>query len=274
MPNASATYSMSVADFEMNLSDSSPNGTAPGQKTLLLVHGFPLDRQMWQEQIEPLSKVARVIVPDLRGFGQSTPGAQTISMEQLADDLAALLDVLHVTAPVVLCGLSMGGYVAWQFWLRHSERLAGLILCDTKAAADTAEAAAGREKMAQQVLEQGSQVAATAMLPKLFDAKTAEKNPAAVELIQNTMLSTAPETVAAALKAMAVRQNFTPRLPEIRVKTLVVVGETDAIATPAEMSAMAQAIPQAEYVVIAGAGHMSPLEQPAAFNAAVEKFLA
>jgi 3-oxoadipate enol-lactonase len=263
-----------VSDFEMNLSDSGDGVATPGQKTLLLVHGFPLDRRMWHEQIESLSKVARVIVPDLRGFGKSTPGGQTISMERLADDLAALLDGLPVTEPIVMCGLSMGGYVAWQFWLRHAERLSGLILCDTKSAADTAEAAANREKVAQQVLEQGSSVIAEAMLPKLFHEKTAERNSVAVKLMQEVMLNTAPATVAAAQRAMAVRQNVTPRLGEMNLPTLVIVGEKDAISPPAEMQTIADSLPQAEFVVVPEAGHMSPLENPAVFNAAVEKFLA
>src|SRR6476660_4012548 len=135
---------------------------------LLLVHGFPLDHSMWDGQLDGLAGSYRVIGPDLRGFGSSdvTPG--TVTMEQLADDMAALLDALKVSEPVAFCGLSMGGYVAWQFALRYRARLAKLLLCDTRAVADSAEAAAGRLKTAEKVLAEGAGVAADALIPKLF----------------------------------------------------------------------------------------------------------
>ena len=144
---------------------------------LLLVHGFPLDHSMWNAQIEALGRQWRAIAPDLRGFGASqvTPG--TGSMEQMADDLAALLDTLQVTEPVVLIGLSMGGYVAFQFLRRHAHRLRALVLCDTRAVPDTAEGAAGRHKLAAQVLEQGAAPVADAMLPKLFGPQCASPIP-------------------------------------------------------------------------------------------------
>ncbi|MGE3777939.1 MAG: alpha/beta fold hydrolase, partial [Pirellulaceae bacterium] len=125
---------------------------------LLLVHGFPLDHTMWQKQLDDLSQVCRVVAPDLRGFGRSevTPGM--VSMGQFADDLAALLDALQISEPMIFCGLSMGGYVAWQFWRRHRSRLRGLILCDTRSVADSPEAAAGRRTTADKVVAQGPQV--------------------------------------------------------------------------------------------------------------------
>ena len=135
---------------------------------LLLVHGFPLDHSMWAGQMEVLAQDYRVIAPDLRGFGQSSSTSGTLTMETMADDLAKLLDVLNVTEPIVFCGLSMGGYVAMQFWKRHPQRLRGLVLCDTRAMGDTPEAAANRQAMAEKVIKEGSQVAADAMLPKLF----------------------------------------------------------------------------------------------------------
>src|SRR5689334_18519351 len=111
---------------------------------LLLVHGFPLDHTMWRGQIDALSKTHRVLAPDLRGFGKSSPVGgddAVLTMAQLADDLATMLTALQITEPVTFCGLSMGGYVAWQFAARHTGLLRRLILCDTKAAADTKEAA-------------------------------------------------------------------------------------------------------------------------------------
>ena len=104
---------------------------------LLLVHGFPLDHTMWAAQIEAISSRCRVIAPDLRGFGRSPPAGERTTMEQFADDLAGLLDAIGISEPVVYCGLSMGGYIGWQFWRKHANRLRGLILCDTRATADS-----------------------------------------------------------------------------------------------------------------------------------------
>src|SRR5687768_11766912 len=147
---------------------------------LLLVHGFPLDHSMWRGQLTALAGTHRVIAPDLRGFGGSSVTTGAVTMEQYSDDLAGLLDALSIAEPVVFCGLSMGGYVAWQFALRHRVKLSKLILCDTRAIADTREAAEGRLKTAEKVLAEGASVVADAMLPKLFAPETATKHPALI----------------------------------------------------------------------------------------------
>ena len=141
---------------------------------LALAHGFPLDHSMWKYQIEYFSKRTRVVAFDLRGFGQSTGGSENCTMADYADDCAAALMALGYEEPVVFCGLSMGGYVAWQFWKRHRQMLAGLILCDTRAAADTEEVARGRRRMAFDVLARGSHFVADAMLPRLMAPQTFE----------------------------------------------------------------------------------------------------
>src|SRR5262245_44856236 len=240
---------------------------------LVLVHGYPLDHSMWQHQINGLSDLCRVIAPDLRGFGASdvTPG--TMTMEQLADDVAALLDTLKVIEPVVFCGLSMGGYAAWQFALRYRGRLARLILCDTRAVADSAEAAAGRLKTADKVLAEGSSVVADAMLPKLFAPQTAPKNPALVAATKDVMVKTSPAGIAAALRGMAERPDVSGRLHEFDIPALVLCGQHDVISQPAEMQTIAAALPKGRYVEIAAAGHMAPLEEPAAVNRAITDFL-
>nr|HPM85389.1 alpha/beta hydrolase [Candidatus Anammoximicrobium sp.] len=148
---------------------------------VLLVHGFPLDHTMWQPQLEALAGEAHVVAPDLRGFGASDAGGETVSMEDYADDLAALLDARTIQEPVVFCGLSMGGYIAWQFWQRHRARLRGLILCDTRAAADTPEAAANRLATADRVLREGPSPVLQAMLPKLVAESMAKAGPEVVE---------------------------------------------------------------------------------------------
>jgi 3-oxoadipate enol-lactonase len=240
---------------------------------VLLVHGFPLDHSMWNAQIDRLSRDYRVLAPDLRGFGRSgvTPG--TVSMATMADDLAKMLDALQITESVVLCGLSMGGYVAFQFWRKYSDRLRALLLCDTRAVADTPEAAAGRLATAERAVKEGSAVVGEAMLPKLFAEATFKNNPAVIEQTRHVMAASPPEGVAAALRGMASRPSVQADLPRIALPTLVIVGEHDAISSPEEMRAIAAGIPGAEFQIIAGAGHMSPCEAPAEFNAALEDFL-
>ena len=241
---------------------------------LLFVHGFPFDHSMWRAQLAEFARTHLVIAPDLRGFGQSTVTPGTVSMAQFADDLAGLLDSLHVAEPVTFCGLSMGGYIAWAFVERHLARLHSLILCDTRAVADTADAAAGRLKTADEVLSRGPEVLARAMLPKLVAAGTSQRAPELVEELRQTMLRAAPEGIAAALRGMAARPDRQALLPTIRVPTLVIVGEDDIISPAAEMRSLAEAIPGARFAEIPQAGHMAPLENPAAVNDALRSFLA
>lgn len=242
---------------------------------IVLVHGFPLDHTMWCEQVDHLAASRQVIVPDLRGFGESAPvAADEVSMETFADDLAGLLDELHVTEPVCLCGLSMGGYIAFAFVRKYPERLSSLILCDTKASADDEAAGRMREQTALKVLEHGPGFLAEAMAEKLFSDETRREQPELVRGIQSTIQHTARESVAAASRGMAARPDSTALLSTIDLPTLVIVGQQDAITTSQEMRAMAVALPQATFVEVADVGHMAPLEAPNAVNAAIDHFLA
>jgi len=240
---------------------------------LLLAHGYPLDYSMWRGQVDGLADTWRVIAPDLRGFGASDATPGTVTMQQMADDLAALLDALAIQEPVVFCGLSMGGYVAWQFALRHRARLTQLILCDTRAIADSAEAAAGRVKTAEKVLAEGSAVAADALLPKLFAPATYQQQPQIVEVTRQVILRTKPDGIAAALRGMAQRPDVTIQLNGIEVPALLICGQHDGISPPDEMRGIAAQMPNARFVEIAAAGHMAPLEQPDAVNRAFREFL-
>ncbi len=242
-------------------------------KPILFVHGFPLDHRMWIAQLAALPPGWRAIAPDLRGFGASGVTSGTVSMRQMADDLAALLDALGVDQPIVYCGLSMGGYVAWPFWKQHGRRARALVLCDTRAAADSPEAAQGRKKMSEHVLRAGTSIVADAMLPKLFAPASLERLPEPVERIRETILATDPQGIVAALAGMAARPDFTGELPNIRVPTLVVVGEHDSISTVDEMRTIAHAIPGAQLEIIPEVGHMAPVESPTAFNAVLVRFL-
>jgi len=244
-----------------------------GGLPILLVHGFPLDHTMWDAQVEVLSGRFRVIAPDLRGFGQSGVAAGTVTMDQFADDLAALVDALGMHERVVLCGLSMGGYIAFAFCRKYAARLRGLVLCDTRATADTPEAAAGRWETAQRVLREGTAPLADTMLPKLLAPATLAKRPAIVAALRKMILASDPRGIAAALRGMAERPDSTPLLTEIACPTLVLAGQEDALSPVDEMQALARQIPSAQFVTISGAGHLPPLEQPAETTAAIEGFL-
>jgi 3-oxoadipate enol-lactonase len=250
------------------------NGRDHGRgPTLLLVHGFPLDHTMWAGQINELADTHRVLAPDLRGFGASTVTAGTVTMEQMADDLACLLDALDIRDPVTFCGLSMGGYIAWQFVRRHRAKVARLILCDTRAQADTDQAAAARRETAERVLVDGPGFLADAMIDKLFAPSTHVDHPERIQATRNTIGNTDPHGIAAAARGMAQRPDVTGMLPDIDVPALVLCGQHDAISTVAEMRQIAAAIPTARFVEIPAAGHMAPLENPHKVNQAIRSFL-
>ncbi len=258
---------LAVRDTRLSVFD---DGQGP---SVLFVHGFPLDHSMWIEQLSALAADYRVIAPDLRGFGGSAPGEGVLSMEQLADDCAALLEALDIREPITFVGLSMGGYVAWQFVRKHASRLGKLVLCDTRAAADTPAGVETRLKMAEHVLTHGTAAVAEAMPLKIFGQHTLEHRDDRVESIRAVIRNTRPETIAAAQRGMAARSDATSLLPLIRVPTLVIVGEEDTISPRAEMQAIAASIPGARYQLISQAGHMAPLEQPGQVNRALRDFL-
>ena len=236
---------------------------------VLFVHGFPLSRRLWQHLVGPLQDRYTLIMPDFRGMGDSDATAAA-TMADYADDLAGLLDAIGENRRVVVVGLSMGGYIAFEFFRRHGERVRALVLADTKADADTPEAAKGRLETAEKVKAGGSAVVAEAMTPKLF-AKSADK--ALIEEWRGVMAATKPEGVVAALSALASRPDSTGTLGQIRVPTLIVVGEEDGITPPASSKAMHDGILGSKLEIISGAGHMTPVEKPREFVAAMRSFL-
>ena len=241
---------------------------------LLMVHGYPFDHTLWQPQMGVLSDIAQVIAPDLRGFGKSDAPEGVCTMAAYADDLAALLDTLKIERAVV-CGLSMGGYIALAVWKKYASRVRGLILVDTRAGADSPAARQGRLDMVEQVKQHGSKPAADAMLPRLLTEATRQSRPDLVELARAMMLRQSPGGIIGAQLGMSERPDSTPILPTINVPTLAVFGDQDVI-TPAETEgrSLAAAIPGAELVIIPNAGHLANLEQPKVFNAAIRKFWA
>lgn len=239
---------------------------------LVLVHGFPLDREMWVPQLEGLSAAAHVIAPDLPGFGKSIPGLMS-TIDAAATTIAEFLTAVGITEKVVLGGLSMGGYIAMAFARQFPDRLRGLILADTKAEPDDDAAKAGRAKTMALAEEKGAAAVIEGMLPKVLGAATHEVRPAIVEEVRRIGSRQQPGSIRAALAALRDRPDARPGLTAIAVPTLVIVGDQDAITPPANAETIASAIQGAKLAVIPAAGHLSNLESPAAFNDAVKLFL-
>lgn len=245
-----------------------------GDDVLVLLHGFPLNQEMWKHQVSELSKTHRVIVPDLRGHGGTEVTKGTVTMAEMAQDVAALMDHLEITTPMSLGGLSMGGYVAFEFYSQFPDRVNKLLLFDTRAVADTETVARARKMMAAQVVVSGASMAADAMLPKLVSQSTKDEQPEIVAELQDVILSTDPEAIAATQRGMAERRDMTAQLSSMDIPTLVLCGSEDTISPPDEMRSIANAMPNAQFVEIANAGHLAPLEQPGPVNEAVCSFLA
>jgi 3-oxoadipate enol-lactonase len=239
--------------------------------TLLLVHGFPLDRRLWSSQLSGLASQVRVVAPDLRGHGRSDVPPGPYTMEGHADDLAVLLDHLKIRRAVV-AGLSMGGYVAFAFWRRHPERVRALILADTRAEPDSVVARAGRDAAIAQVQQAGAAAYVEEMLPRLL-APGSLANPAIAGVAREIMAAQPVAGIVGALGGLRDRADSRPTLPTITVPTLVLAGEADALTPPSDGQAMAAVIPGAHLTRIPAAGHLSPLENPRAFNSAVRAFL-
>jgi 3-oxoadipate enol-lactonase len=234
---------------------------------LVLLHAFPLDRRMWSEELARLSRNRRVVAVDLRGFGDS-PLWGTPSVDDFADDVARLLDALGVPMASLL-GLSMGGYVALATVARHRGRVASLLLADTRAAGDGEVARAARDSTLQTLKRDGAAPFVTGVPARLLSPHADD----GLRLRVRDLCCERVETLASATRALRDRPDRTELLARIDVPALVICGGEDTIATPTETRAMAAAIPDAEYVEIAGAGHLSNLEAPDRFDDAVARFL-
>lgn len=238
---------------------------------LVLVHGFPVDCRMWEAQVSELSSRWRVIAPDLRGFGRSA-SSDPFTIESLADDVHRLLVEIDAL-PCVLGGFSMGGYVALSYFVKYSDTLKGLILVDTKAAADTPQQKEGRAKMAELARTRGAGAVADEMVPKQLSGETPQKRPGVAAALYRLMEQCPPATIEHALMAMRDRRDRSASLSDIRLPTLMIVGDNDSITPPDIARGMQRQIAGSELEIIRGAGHMSPMEQPAQVNRAIERFL-
>ena len=239
---------------------------------VVLLHPFPAHHKVWLSAAELLAGRYRLILPDLRGHGASSPGAGPATMEKHAADLLRLCDTCGV-ARATFAGVSIGGYILFEFWRRHRDRVSALILCDTRAGADTDEARANRLKAAEDVERQGPVSFIDSMVPKLLGDTTRTTRPDLVERARKMMLEMPVAGIAAVQRGMAARPDSIADLKTINVPTLVLVGSEDVLTPLSEAELMQRQIAGSRLAVIPRAGHYSVFEQHEAAGKAIREFL-
>jgi len=240
---------------------------------LLFVHGYPLNHLIWEPQLNNLGDLVHMIAPDLRGHGESDPVPGPYSMELLADDLAALLDALEIRQKVIVCGLSMGGYVALAFWRKYADRMRALILTATRAAPDTPEGKAARDQAAEAARLNGIETVIEGLLPRMFAPASLEENPALVEQVGGIMRRTSIAGVLGDLAGMRDRPDSRPDLPHINLPVLILHGQDDQIVPVHEAREMRAALPDGRLQLIPRAGHLLNMEHRGLFNTAIRSFV-
>jgi len=240
---------------------------------VLLVHGFPLNRQMWQAQVAPIAQAGyRVIAPDLRGFGASDAPPGDYSMDVFADDLVALLDALDIQRAAV-CGMSMGGYILLDLLERYPGQVSAAGFIATKSSADDEAGRARRSAMAAQAESLGANPIIKNFAELLFAPETMHSNPELIAQVTAWMRATPPSALAGGLLAMRDRKDYTPLLPGFPQPSLVVVGSEDRAASHTAIELFNAGLPSCQSHVIAGAGHMVNMERPGEFNEILLSFL-
>lgn len=239
---------------------------------VILLHPFPMNHEFWLPVAQALETKFRLILPDLRGHGDSGVGEGPATMEKHAADLARVMDDADVgRAPMV--GVSIGGYALFEFWRRHRGRVAALGLCNTKAPADVGETRAGRLQAANDVLERGTEPFFESMIPRVLAKTTREMRPDLVQGALRMMRKMSPEDVAQVQRGMAERPESVDTLKTINVPTLLITGEEDTLTGVNEAELMRRYIPGSELRVIPKAGHYSPWEQPDEVGKLLRQFL-
>jgi 3-oxoadipate enol-lactonase len=239
---------------------------------VVLLHPFPANHDLWKPAAQAVVSRYRVILPDLRGHGDSGIGEGPATMGKHAADIARILDQEQV-GRATFVGVSIGGYVLFEFWRKYRTRVDALMLCNTKAQADTPEARAGRLQAALDVMERGTEPFFESMLPKLLGRSTYSTRPDLVEGALRMMQKMSPEDVAMVQRGMAARQDSVEMLKIINVPALIVTGDEDILTGVAEAELMRQNIPSAQMKVVAKAGHYSPWEQPEQVGKLLRQFL-
>ncbi len=239
---------------------------------IILIHGFPLSKEMWQSQADLLAANGfRVILPDLPGFGENNPPSIFYSIEEIAVQIAELLESLKIERAII-GGLSMGGYVLLNLFRLFPKKFSALVLCDTTYLADTEEKRNSRIELISKIESQGTSALIETMLPNLISEDTKQNNPELNAKLEETFLRVNPVSAVNALRSMAERKDNSDTLKRISVPTLLIFGEFDKITNLENARTMNQMISESELVIIEKAGHFSNLEQPEKFNKALINF--
>lgn len=239
---------------------------------LVLVHAFPLSRKMWYATADLLKSKFQVILPDLPGFGTS-PRQTNPSVPEMAVEIAALLDHLKIKEPVILGGLSLGGYVALECARQFSRRIRALGLFATRATPDSPEARENRFRSIDALEKFGMEPYTKKIIKSQTGKTTQEKHPEILEAALKIMAANSKEGAEDALKAMAGRRDSSDLLSSIKVPTLVIAGDEDSLIPPADMESMHQKIPGSEFHLVKQSGHLINLEQPETFHTHFRNFL-
>lgn len=246
---------------------------SPSKTTLVLLHGFPMDRHLWDAVGERLGESHPVLAVDLPGFGGSAAEVSVLGMRETSDWLASALDAFQITTPIVLVGLSMGGYIAMEFAAHQGDRLKQLVLCSTKAEADGDAARKARIEMAEAVDHIGVDAIAERMLPQVLARSTRRSHPEVVEQLREMIERVAPSTIAAAQRGMAARRSMLAEIPQWGFRIDCIAGEKDSLTGPDVMHTIVEAAGDAELHVIPRVGHVSPLEAPDALSQCIKQIL-
>lgn len=239
--------------------------------TIILIHGFPLNKTMWTSQVEEFKGNYRVIAYDIRGHGYSSAGDEDFSIELFVNDLLSLMDALKIDK-TILCGFSMGGYIALNAIENHPERFNALLLCDTNCTADLPEAKEKRMKAIESIQEKGLEQYAEESLKKLFAPISLSNQIDEVAVVREMIMKTSTQSLFKTLHALAGRKETCTRLNKIKVPVLILVGKEDEITTPAVALSMHEIIKGSTIHIIDDAGHLSNMENPEQFNYQLRKF--
>jgi pimeloyl-ACP methyl ester carboxylesterase len=239
---------------------------------VVLLHPFPVHHEFWLPAAQLLTSRYRVILPDLRGQGESEAGEGPATMEKHANDLARVLDDARV-GRAVFAGVSIGGYILFEFWRRYRGRVAALALSCTRPQSDTSDARNARLKTAEEVLQRGTEWFADLMLPKLLGKTARDSRPDLVDGVRRMMLKMSPQHISQVQQGMAARLDSVATLKTINVPTLLMIGEEDGIATPADGELMRQHIASSRLAVVPKAGHFAAWEQPEAVGKLLRQFV-
>jgi pimeloyl-ACP methyl ester carboxylesterase len=240
---------------------------------VVLLHAFPLNRRMWGQELVLWSKTCRVIAPDWRGFGDAAVASDALTMESCADDVHQLLEQLAIKPKVILVGLSMGGYVAFEYVRKYADTLQGLVLVATQPISDSEASRKARFETAELVERDGTGPLADKLIPRLLGKTTLDAKPEVAEKVRGLVRSNSPHGVAAACYGLASRRDSSSLLRQIRVPSLIVAGEEDIIIPRAQADLMHREIASSQLAVITQSGHLINLEQPELFHDVVSGFL-